>query len=51
MYNFCERAPTHKRVPTPYFLRNVLYRVKVYWNDCPLLSELGTEFEKHSLKL
>ena len=30
-----ERAPTHERVPTPYFWHNFLYMVKVYLSERP----------------
>ena len=43
-------ALSHKRVPTPYFWCNFLYRVKVYSNESPPWSELCVAFEKHSLK-
>ena len=45
-----QKGPTHERAPTPYFLPNFLYRIKVYSNERPPWSELRVEFEKHGLE-
>ena len=51
LWNYCslaKAAPTLKRVLTPYYWPDFLYRVKIYSNKCPRWSELCVDNEAYT---